>query len=247
MKKSSNKKYLYIVLVVIFAILVIFLRAQKVYDEVLVNEIYEQIPTSDSGGFMLKKGERNLGLEQPAAAKFVSLKPGESYEGVLVAKNNESDFDFMLTFFGDLADDKEGVHPEIKFEEKDFMLKTKEWRVLKYVLTIPEDIELGKHKGVVTLRKNQLLQNEEGVNIAYAIGVEFYMEVTDEPVGYEYEQLVDPDLKLSDLAMGHVLNDLKKVLGVIFGVLAIFFLYKAVSDDRRKKKKKKRVSVKKKK
>lgn len=242
MKKNNNKvqKILFIFLILVFAGLAIFMREQKVYEHKLVDEIYNMVP-SNGAGVSMKKGERNISLETETGYQALSMKPGDVFEGTLVVKNHESHPDnFNFTLFGDLSPKNGGIKPIIELEDTKFSLDALEWGVHKYKIIIPEDIEMGDYLGTVTVSNDTVTDNGNGVGLIFAVGVEFKINVSDDPIHYEYQNLVDPDLSLKKWAFDTVLMDLKRIVGGLFAILAVVFLYLAVVSDKKKSKAKKK-------
>ena len=111
-------------------------------------------------------------------------------------------------------------------------LEPYEWRLIDYSLEISEDMELGDYKGTLGVRKDQLYKNSAGTKLAFVVGVEIYIEVTDEPKDYNYQSGIE-NVDFHQYAMDEVTKEAKKVLGVAFVLLAFYFLYRAALEKKK--------------
>ncbi len=232
---SGESKVLYLVLVLFFASLLIFVRLERVYEDT-VQEVYEVVPSSDSGGFTMFNVQKVVSLEKDTAAAMMSLKPGQEFEGDLLVKNHEDKAaGFFISVFDDLqmadAEDRDFERAGIELMPAEFELEPNEWKVISYVLTVPEDMEYGSYEGLVSVRKKGTYVTSEGMSVAFAVGVEFKLDVAEELKDYEYVNIID-EFSVEDVAKEAMLLELVKIAGFFFVLLTIFFLYKAVMVDR---------------
>jgi hypothetical protein len=233
-------KILYGILIVFFASLLIFIRLQRVYDDTIL-KVYEMVPTSENGGFTMVSVEKNVSLGKDTAAVVVNLKPGQQYSGSLLVKNHKDEaslFSFTTVEGIQQYPLADGVEPRdasvfLTLEADSFNLEPHEWRFVNYTLMVPEDFALGEYDGMLSLRDGSLYTTNEGMSIAFAVGVEFKVDVTDEVQNYEYTRLIE-DLNINEIAFDATLLELTKIFGLFFVFLTIFFLYKAVMIDRGK-------------
>lgn len=233
-------KILYGILILFFASLLIFIRLQRVYDDTFL-KVYEVIPTSKNGGFSMMSVEKNVSLGEDTAAIVVNLKPGQKYSGSLLIKNHKNEAsDFAFTVSDSiqkypLADGEEAKDDVVALElEPDkFYLQAHEWRFVKYTLNVPNDLALGQYDGMLSLRDGSIYNTNDGMSVAFAVGVEFKVEVSNELQEYEYTRLIE-DVDINEIAFDATLLELTKIFGLFFVFLTIFFLYKAVMIDRGK-------------
>ncbi len=237
MVKKRNNKILYFVLVLMFVLFGLFFREQVVYENSLVEDVYEIIPSSVDKGFTMQTAERNLEF-MDTAAKVVSLKPGDTYEGHMIVKNygHADESKFLFKQFDGFVDPELSKKISLEFESEDFILKSREWRLLPYVLTVSEDLEEGDYTGVVTVREDVLYNGADpNMHIAVAVGVEFQINVSNEPKNYVYEDKIDKSVELHDIAMRYVIKDIKLILGFVSIVLCFVFLYLGLASGSKKK------------
>jgi len=240
MKKAFNKNVFYLILMVVFLVLLISVRLKGLYDEVLVTQVYNSVMPSDSSstdGFSMKTAEKNISLGKDTAAVVLSLRPGDTYKGSMVVKSHSNEKkNFFMTATQDL---KVGnADPKvlgIEFSPEKFELNGKEWKLVDYVLTVPKDIEKKDYVGLVSLRDDKSYRTAENMNIVYAVGVEFRVNVTDVPLVYEYTRGIGFD-QPSEIAVKFVLKDIQKILAVVFLLLCVLFLVLAVKYSKKEKK-----------
>lgn len=289
MKKSkSNKSTLIIkiVLISLFALVLFYIRLDRVYDD-RVNELIDIIPSTGEG-FSMKRVEKNITLEN-SAAYIASLKPGEKYKTSLLVKNHYPSTEnyVMLSygfrkskmdFYGNLLDpetaleeieeevstvvieegvsieetmeaaiDEEGVEtksevynegvdyavPTMEFELDKYTLAADEWRIIDVIIDVPEDVEPGYYETIAALERDKTYKRN-GVNMVFAVGVEFKLDISDQPEQFEYQRII-ADVDIDDLAMETVVIEAKKIVGVAFAFLALFFFYKAFTYKGKKK------------
>ncbi len=233
-KKNNRIKILYIVLIAIFAVLLLFVRGQRVYKDTL-KEAYEVIPTYGSG-FTMQVVEKNITNGDGEASIIASLRPGDVYDGSLLIKNHDSRAgDFIFPIFGDLGrfvDPNGDVKITMELDPDTIHLLSGEWAIIHYKITIPEDLPYGDYEGLISLRRDETVERN-GISLTYAVGVNVKLNVAEEPVVHQYQTVIQ-DIELKEFSMNAVFADLKRSIGGFFVILTIYFLYKTATTKKDK-------------
>jgi len=239
--KKKFVKYFYILFVLIFVILLVFIRLQKFYNDE-TDRVLNIMPSSTSHGFTLRTAQKNISLDEETSKIIISLKPGDEFKGSLLVKNYESfseNFSFMR--MNDFHREQGEALIDIELSPEELVLEPKEWKIVSYVIKVPEDIELNDYRGVVSVKGSDVITRDDGMDMIFSVGVEFLINVSDDPVEYEYVDIisnVDSDFEIEDYVLSRTFIELRKMIGLGFAFMAIFFIYKAFTTKNKKVKKK---------
>jgi len=231
MKKILKKKTTVVALVLLFIVIATlrFLSAHVQY----TGEYKEMIYPSQNDGYSMRNVTHNesFDFEENTRNIYLSLRPGDSYQGSLILKNHEGkDREYRLSFqpiksneeSNEVAVDSD--RSILQFEEDIVYLEPKEFKQVSYTLNVPEDLEEGEYFVPILMHPLDQELGDANVKIVAAVGIKLYLEVTDNPQDYEYNMVLsDPE----ELAFKKVMYELRIFISVLFGILALVFMLKA--------------------
>ncbi len=106
-------------------------------------------------------------------------------------------------------------------------LRAHEVRIVDFQLNVPKNVVNGiYYTGLMLIDKESKQVVREGAkyNLVVAYKIKFKVNVVDDPEKHELVRVLDDPKKL---AMNYVLTEVRLAVAVIFGILAIGFLYRA--------------------
>lgn len=234
--KKNISKILQILLFVIFILVGLFVWESNYYKSILVEKAFEVYPSSQSREGVYLKNLTSFVDDQGQKLDTVFVNPGAKLEGGLFVKNNFLEEKFVsLVLFNEFSEKSSTSGIVFEPEEKSFKMMPGEWRYVRYFISFPDDISEGLYSGRIAARTEDSLQYK-GMPVVLAVAIDFDFEVVLDPFEPTSINMVSFDASPHSVAMKYIYSDIKKKSGYAFGLLAIFFLYKALKTDKRKKK-----------
>jgi len=254
MKKTVLKRLRIILLLVVFVLSLSYVYISHFYEEKLI-EIDKNVYETLGKGFTLFKVTKNIDSDKQTkfpdhvgkSTLFISLKPGDEFEGRLGLKNHDTEMSHTYGIkehsFKKMEPDEngtyhqvndfDGVLPALEFEKLDLNVGPKEVRYLDYSITVPEGAEEGFYDitiaAYVTDDTAQKVVSQ-GVILDLAVAVKLKLEITDNPRDLKYVSL---DNYSRGLAMTQVMVKIGYVVAVLLGAVTLFLLYFAFKYEKK--------------
>lgn len=234
MKKiQKTASVLTTVIVIIFAS---FIYLRHVYYSNL-DILFERIvPTDISKGFDFFSGDKNT-TKKDVYTRIIdlNLKPGDSFSGHLVAKNHDKlQHNFSLISGKieavndkdrDSSEKKNEVLPTIVFDhDESFTIKGGKIEIIKYTLTVPEDIKNGKYFIGPALSTDMYIKKESTMDISPAYGLSINLEVSENPIYIKYEPLITKEPY--EIANSIVITKLRAIIAIMLALISLSFVFK---------------------
>ncbi len=230
-KKKPTKRFLLQLVVFIVFVSLISIKFYANYSQDRWD--YMQLIYKSEGDiheFSIENPIRNKDF--PDSQKLIlSLKQGGTFEGNFAIKNHQDAANFIIEYDPVVVVNDDGTEVEYDvFEDKSFknvFLETDEFIFYDYKVVVPEDLPEGDY--VTSLRFYSSSQRDEKdidatyVKIIYAVGIELNLNVSDEPIDYEYDYVI---ANYDEMALQSLIVDIKNMGMVFFAALALFFLFK---------------------
>jgi hypothetical protein len=213
-------------LLVLLLVFGLFLYERENYNMLLVEKGYEKFASTElSKGLHFKRVDFLMD-QNDEVFREISIQPGSVYEGAFYVKNNFAEKKDVMFVSFDVLDKKTKEKLEIEYDLEDdiFTLNPKEWRIVKYKISVPEDMPEGRFVGKVASRTMDSVKYNETTQLVVAVAVEFVFNISDDAEEISPSFLVDTELSPHKIAMSFVYSDLKKLFGLLCGVLAVVFL-----------------------
>jgi hypothetical protein len=241
MKKKNLKilsKILSLFLLISFFLVGLYVWEKQVYDNAVVNNAFEVLKSNESRFGIEFKIVDNFETEEGETKIYNNfIKLGDSVERLVLVKNHHLQNRLVKFVLFDDFELKNDIGFDVNISSgNEFVLRAGEWRLLRISIFAKEDLDLGNYMGKIAVVSGDVIKYSENLNVAYGIANDFYIEVVEELPNLTYKTLIDPDLTPHKIAMGYVYSSLKQIMGLLFALFALVFLYKAFVYDLKSKK-----------
>jgi len=215
----------------LFCLLLISLAAFSLRATYLTEyEKYNELifPTLDDSTYSIYNVNQNVtpGFESDKSDLVLALAPGQTYEGKVAVKNHGQAFDFILESDPFSADAQSADSmPVVSFDQTPVNIGTGEFVFFDYQVSVPVGVAEGQYRSILKSYPPEAFEKKDG-SIVYilAVGINLIVDVSDDPVSYQYQDLLsDP----GELAMVSVWYELRIMFAVLLGLFCLSFIYKA--------------------
>lgn len=175
---------------------------------------------------------------------LVHLKPGDRREGQLYLLNSKdviAEVELKVTPL-DCSHDASGecdkrldFDPQffkfLNLEGPKIKLRPSEIVFVDYVLHVPDDLANGMYHAslsAIDQAKTEINQGGNKLNLMAAYAIPLKVDVADEPADFKYIQLIDNP---RELAKENMFISIRLYVSVLFIVLALFFVFKALRKN----------------